>query len=98
MKALGEAPVDIGALITRTIGIKRGSAHIAGTGVLVRTVARWHQAGLLPEEIAAKYGFLRLEQVHAALACYYANRAEFDAELERIDAEAETLETSARTA
>ena len=71
---------------------------IAGTGVLVRTIARWHQAGLLPEEIAAKYGFLRLEQVHAALACYYANRSEFDRELERMDAEADDLETTARSA
>src|SRR2546423_1397110 len=59
-----DAPVDIGTLITRSAGVKRGSPHIAGTGVLIRTIVRWHNTGLAPEEIAAKYGFLRLEQVH----------------------------------
>jgi uncharacterized protein (DUF433 family) len=90
------APVEIGSLITRTPGIKHGSPHIAGTGVLVRTIARWSQAGLLPEEIAAKYGFLQLHQVHAALAYYHANRAEIDEELVRIDEEAQQFEAEAR--
>src|SRR5437016_133201 len=93
-----ESPVDIGTLITRTPGIKRGSPHIAGTGVLVRTIARWHQMALSPEEIVAKYGFLRLDQVHAALAYYYANRLEIDRELQRIDDEADKLEAAARQA
>ncbi|MBM3836054.1 MAG: DUF433 domain-containing protein [Verrucomicrobia bacterium] len=86
------AITDIGILIARTPGIKHGSPHIAGTGVLVRTIARWSQDGLLPEEIAAKYGFLHLHQVHAALAYYYANRAEIDAEIARLDTEAEQFE------
>ena len=60
------------------------------------TIARWSQAGLLPEEIAAKYGFLQLHQVHAALAYYYANRAEIDADLARNDAEAEHFEAEPR--
>ena len=87
--------VEIGELIARRPGIKGGSAHIAGTATLVRTIARWNNSGLAPEEIAAKYGHLRLEQVHAALAYYYANRAEIDAELERIDREADQLEAAA---
>jgi uncharacterized protein (DUF433 family) len=90
--------VEIGSMITRTPGIKHGSPHIAGTGVLVRTIARWSQQGLLPEEIAAKYGFLQLHQIHAALAYYHANRAEIEADLARIDAEAKQFETEARTA
>ena len=90
------APVEIGHLIARKPGIKHGSPHIAGTGVLVRTIARWSQAGFLPEEIAAKYAFLQLYQVHAALAYYHANRAEIDAELARIDDEAEQLESTAQ--
>jgi len=90
------ATVEIGTLIARTPGIKHGSPHIAGTGVLVRTIARWSHTGLLPEEIAAKYGFLQLHQVHAALAYYHANRAEIDADLVRIDAEAEEFEADAR--
>lgn len=87
--------IGIGALIAHTPEIKRGSAHVAGTGVLVRSVVRWHQAGLVPEEIAAKYGFLRLEQVHAALAYYYANQAEVEAELERVEAESRQIEAQA---
>lgn len=88
--------VEIGQLIARTPGIKHGSPHIAGTGVLVRTIARWSQAGLLPEEIAAQYGFLRLHQIHAALAYYHANRGEIDAELARLDEETEKFEAEAR--
>jgi hypothetical protein len=34
-----------------------------------------------PEEIAAQYGHVTLAQVHAALAFYYANRQEIDADL-----------------
>jgi uncharacterized protein (DUF433 family) len=84
--------IDIGRLITRSPGIKHGSPHIAGTGVLVRTIARWSQEGLLPEEIPAKVCGVELHQVHAALAYYYANRAEIDAELNERDTEAERFE------
>jgi uncharacterized protein (DUF433 family) len=89
-------PVDIGALIKRTPGIKGGSPHIAATGVLVRTIARWNNAGLSPEEIASKFGHLKLEQVHAALAYYYANRDAIEAELTEVDKEADQLEAASR--
>ena len=49
------ADIDIGALITRTPGIKSGTPHIAGTGVTVRTIVRYYKLGLSPEEIAAEY-------------------------------------------
>jgi uncharacterized protein (DUF433 family) len=94
--SIGAAHVEIGDLISRTPGIKNGSPHLSGTGVLVRTIARWHQSGLLPEEIVAKYGFLRLDQVYAALAYYYANRSEVDTELASLDATADELEAAAR--
>src|SRR6266478_2332048 len=90
-----EVPVEIGTLIARTPSIKRGAPHIAGTGVLVRTIARWNQTGLSPDEIVAKYGFLGLDQVHAALAYYYANRLAIDTELLRLDDEADQLEAAA---
>ena len=38
--------------------------------------------GLIPEEIARKFGHLSLAQVHAALAYYHANRDEIDADLQ----------------
>jgi uncharacterized protein (DUF433 family) len=38
--------------------------------------------GQTPEEIAGNFGRLSLAQVHAALAHYYANKAEIDADLQ----------------
>jgi uncharacterized protein (DUF433 family) len=90
--------IEIGSLIACAPGIKRGSPHISGSGVLVRSIVRWHQTGLMPEEIVAKYGTLRLEQIHAALAYYYANRTELDAEIRRIDEETTSIEKEASTA
>jgi len=85
----------VAAAIRRTPGIKNGSPHIAGTGVLVRTIARWCHAGLSPEEILVKYRFLELSQIEAALAYYRANQEEIDAELARLDEEAQQLEAAA---
>jgi uncharacterized protein (DUF433 family) len=52
--------------------------------------------GLIPEEIAGKFGHLSLAQVHAALAYYYANREEIDRDLEAEAREAEALEREHR--
>ena len=81
---------EIGSLISRRPDIRGGRPCIAGTGVSVRRIAQWHNMGLIPEEIARKFGHLSLAQVHAALACYHANQAEIDADLE-----AEARETGA---
>ena len=86
------ATVEIGGLITRTPGIKRGVPRVAGTGITVRTIARLHQQGLTPEEIAISRYNLRLEQVHAALAYYFANRDEIDSDIARQDDEALRIE------
>ena len=75
--------IDIGSLIARHPGIRGGRPCIAGTGVSVRRIAQWHNLGLIPEEIARKFGHLSLAQVHAALAYYHANRAAIDAEQHR---------------
>jgi uncharacterized protein (DUF433 family) len=81
--------VDIGSLIIRTPEIQSGRPRIAGTGVSVRRIAVLSNLGHMPEEIAASFGHLSLAQVHAALAYYYANRAEIDANLAEEEAEAE---------
>ena len=86
------ATVEIGSLITRSPGIKRGVPRVAGTGITVRTIARLHQRGLTPEEIAISRYNLKLEQVHAALAYYFANREEIEADLARQDQEIACLE------
>ena len=86
---------DIGQMITSSAGVKQGAARIAGTGITVRTIARWHQSGLSPEEIVLKFSNLKLEQVHAALAYYFANRAEIDADIDRQEEEAIRIESQA---
>jgi uncharacterized protein (DUF433 family) len=79
-------------MITRTPGIKGGTPHLAGTGVTVRTIVRWHQSGLEPEQIALRVGHISLGQVHAALAFYYANKEMTDCDLAQEQAESDRLE------
>lgn len=69
---------------------------MTGTGVSVRRIAQWHNMGLIPEEIARKFGHLSLAQIHAALAYYYTNQVEIDADLEKEAREAEALEQQHR--
>ena len=86
----------IGSLISRRPEIRGGRPCIAGTGVSVRRIAQWHNMGLLPEEIARKFGHLTLAQVHGALAYYHVNRVEIDADLENEAQETEALEKQDR--
>ena len=87
---------EIGILISRRPEIRGGRPCIAGTGVSVRRIARWHNMGVIPVEIARKFGHLSLAQVHAALAYYHANQAEIDADLETEAQETEALEQQHR--
>ena len=83
---------EIGTLISRRPDIRGGRPCVARTGVSVRRIAQWHNLGLIPEEIARKFGRLSLAQVHAALVYYHANQAEIDADLEAEARETEVLE------
>ena len=88
---------EIGSLISRRHDIRGGRPCIAGTGVSVRRIAQWLNMGQIPEEIAQTFGgHLSLAQVHAALAYYYANQPEIDADLEAEDRETEVLERQHR--
>jgi len=87
---------EIGSLISRRPEIRGGRPCIAGTGVSVRRIAILHNMGEIPEEIARNFGHLSLAQVHAALAYYYANQAEVDADIEAEDRAAEALEREHR--
>ena len=82
---------DIGSLICRRQGLHGGRPCIAGTGVTVRRIAVLHNMGEAPEEIGANFGHLSLAQVHAALAYYYANKPEVDADLETEEREYDAL-------
>jgi uncharacterized protein (DUF433 family) len=87
---------EMASLISRRPGIRGGRPCIAGTGVSVRRIAQWHNMGLIPEEIARKFGHLSLAQVHAALACYHTNQVEIDADLDSEAQETEALEEQHR--
>ena len=83
--------LDIGSLIVSTPEVRHGRPRIAGTGITVHRIARWHNLGLAPEEIVAKYGHLTLAQVHAALAYCHANRSQIDSDLAAEEAEEENI-------
>ena len=88
--------IEIGTLISRRPGVHGGRPCIAGTSVSVRRIAEWYNMGLVPEEIAGKFGHISLAQVHAALAYYHANQAEIDSDLETEARETEALEQQHR--
>lgn len=84
-------------MISRRPDIRGGRPCIAGTGVSVRRIAQWHNMGQIPEEIVQTFGgHLSLAQVHAALAYYYANQVEIDADLQAEDFATEALERQYR--
>jgi len=84
--------VEIGHSISRRPEIGSGRPRIAGTGISVRRIAQWHNAGLSPEEMVRRIPHLSLAQVHAALAYYYANQPEVDEDLQREMDQTEELE------
>jgi len=88
---------EIGSLISRRAEIRGGRPCIAGTGVSVRRIVQWHNMGQIPEEIVQTFGgHLSLAQVQAALAYYYANQEEIDADLASEERETEVLERQHR--
>jgi uncharacterized protein (DUF433 family) len=84
--------VDIGTLIVRTPGTCGGRPRIAGTRITVENIAIDFNAGWTPEVIVQNRTHLNLAQVYAALAYYYANKKQIDAEIAAENAEWERLE------
>ena len=64
--------------------------RIKGTRVGIETVVDDYLEGASPEEIAARYRSLTLEQVYATITYYWHNQSEVDAYLARWLANAET--------
>lgn len=63
--------------------------RIKGTRVGIETVVHDYLEGASPEEIAARYRSLTLEQVYATITYYWHNQREVDAYLARWLADAE---------
>src|SRR5947209_3674936 len=75
---------------------ERGRAWIDDTNTKVIEVVLDKLAhGSSPEEMHEQYPHLSLAQIHAALAYYYDHKAEFDAEIERLDCEYQEIRAEA---
>jgi uncharacterized protein (DUF433 family) len=83
--------VEIGALLSQKPGVCGGRLCIAGTGISVRRIAVLHNQGMTVEQIVKNWGYISVAQVHAALAYYYANKAEMDTALEEEQREYDRL-------
>lgn len=64
--------------------IGEDAIRIAGTRVGIETVVRDYRVGAGPEEIVLRYPTLSLEQVHATITYYLANREEVEDYLKRV--------------
>jgi uncharacterized protein (DUF433 family) len=78
---------DIGTLIISTPETCGNRPRIAGPTITVQPIAVWYKMGLKPEEIIAEIPHLNLARVHAALAYYYANKDQIDADIAAGEAE-----------
>lgn len=64
--------------------------RVKGTRVGIETIlSDYLDLGLFPEQIAARYRTLSLEQVYATLTYYWRNREQVDAYLRSVDEEVE---------
>jgi uncharacterized protein (DUF433 family) len=61
--------------------IAGGSPIIEGTRVTVRSIAGYYQMGLTVDEILTTLSHLSPSQIHSALAYYFDNQEEIDADL-----------------
>jgi len=84
--------VDIGTLIVSTPGTCGGRPRIAETRITVENIAIDFNAGLTPEQIIDEKPHLTLAQIYGALAYYYANKDQIDADIAAENAEWERLE------
>lgn len=83
---------DISSLLTSDPQIRHGRLCITGSAITVHRIAILHNLGHSPEDIVRKYEHLTLAGVHAALACYYANKEKVDAEIVADETEAARIE------
>ncbi len=58
--------------------VSQDTIRIAGTRIGIETVLRDYQEGASPEEIVLRYPTLSLEQVHATITYYLANREQVE--------------------
>lgn len=70
---------DLLAKADATAVTEAGEPMVRGSDVKIREIAERHLLGDSMDELAARFGGLRLSQIHAALAYYYDNSEIVDA-------------------
>lgn len=88
---MAQAPVSLESLLVSREGYRGGRPCLRGTGITVHQVAIAHQMGLSPKEICEQNPDLDPSLFFAALAYYFANQAQIDAEIDADDREAEEM-------
>jgi uncharacterized protein (DUF433 family) len=85
--------INIGTLITTTLGVRGGRPCVVSSGVTVqRVIYLAYQHGLTAEQIVEQLPHLTLAGVYAALAYYHANKEHLDTEFAAEDTEAKRFE------
>jgi len=84
--------MEVESLLSSSPEIRDGRPCISGTGISVHRIAILHNLGHSPEEIVRKYEHLTIAGVHAALAHYFANKQEIDAEVAADETDAASIE------
>jgi uncharacterized protein (DUF433 family) len=72
---------DLLAKADSTAISESGEPMVRGSDVKIREIAERHLAGDSMDELAHRFGQLRLSQIHAALAYYYDNSEVIDAQI-----------------
>ncbi len=85
------ATVQIASLLVTRPGYRSGRPCLRGTGITVHSVAAAHLLGATTEQMCASNPDLDPSLFHAALAHYFANRAQVEAELDADRCEGERL-------
>lgn len=85
-RGLATPEKSLDARIVSTPGICGGKPRIAGSRITVKHLILDHQrGGMTPDEIASIYSGLSLGDVYAALAFYFYNRDDVDADIKTDD-------------
>jgi uncharacterized protein (DUF433 family) len=83
--AMGHQVTSIDSLLVTKPAFRQGRPCLRGTGITVHQVAVAHMTGLRAEEICAQNPDLDPSLFYAALAYYFANKAQIEADIQRDD-------------
>lgn len=90
------AVTDLNSLLVAREGYRQGRPCLRGTGMTVHTLAAGLLRGATVQELFEENSDLDPSLIHAALAYYFANKEQIEADLERDAAEGAQLARQTR--